>query len=226
MQALRDRGCEALIVASYDWKIPDWQGALKYGMNFHSAPLPYGRGPYPPVRAILEKWSDWAVTCHKLANEIDTGAIIASEHFMLQPDECHERIDLRIQIAAKKLAARVAGDLPGLWERAQPQGNGSYWPKYKLHERVIDFARPVEDILCHIRAFGRTESLAKINDTWLLVTRATGWTEAHRCMPGQVVHVFNRSIVIAAMDGYIGILDSAIAPPQIAAEIQASREAP
>jgi methionyl-tRNA formyltransferase len=220
MLDLRDQGCEALVVASYDWKIPEWQGALTYAINFHSSPLPEGRGSYPPVRAILEKRDRWAITCHKLADGIDTGDILAAEEFPLGSDECHERIDLKIQMAAKKLAARVAGDLPALWGSAKPQSEGSYWPRYRLDERIIPFAKPVEAVLRHIRAFGGTESLAKINGTWLIVTRAVGWAEAHTHAPGTVVHVFNHTIVVASAGGYIGILDSALAPAPVVEELQ------
>ena len=220
LRELREQDCEALIVATYDWKICDWRPFLKYAVNFHPSPLPDGRGPYPVVRAILEKRTSWTITCHRLAPEIDRGDILAAERFPLQPDECHESLDLKLQMAAKRLAARVAGQFIELWEHAQPQGEGSYWEKHTLWERVIDFQKPVESIMLHIRAFGATESLANINNTWLTVKRAVGWTEMHNCVPGTVVHVFNRSIVVAASDGYIGLLESNIAPLNIVAEMQ------
>ena len=89
---LRDMGCETLIVASYDWKIPNWQPYLKYAVNFHSSPLPDGRGPYPVSRAILENKSFWGMTCHKITDKIDKGKILAADLFSMQPDECHESL--------------------------------------------------------------------------------------------------------------------------------------
>ena len=53
----------------------------------------------------------------------------------------------------------------------------------------------------------------------MIVTRAVGWTEAHNHTPGSVVHVYNYSIIIAVMDGYIAILESTLAPPNVAAQI-------
>src|SRR5277367_6474989 len=76
MRALGEENCDALIVASYNWKIPDWQPFLKYGVNFHASPLPDGRGPYPAVRAILEQRKSWAVACHKLTQEMDKGDVL------------------------------------------------------------------------------------------------------------------------------------------------------
>ncbi len=217
---LNDMGCEALIVASYDWKILEWQKYLKYAVNFHSSPLPEGRGPYPVSRAIAENWPFWGVTCHKVTNDIDQGDILATDRFPLQNDECHESLDLKIQMSAKRLANRLAHNLPELWNQATPQQAGSYWPKTTIKERVIDFNQPIEKIMRHIRAFGSTESVAFLNNNWFIVKRAIGWTEQHTVQPGLIVHVFNRHIVVAAIDGYIGLLENDLVPPNVAQELQ------
>jgi methionyl-tRNA formyltransferase len=219
---LNERGCDVLIVAGYDWKICDWRPFLKYGVNFHPSPLPEGRGPYPIVRAIKEKKDSWAVTCHRLTQEIDKGDILASDKFSLQSDECHESLNLKIQMSAKRLATRVACEFTELWEQAQPQEAGSYWKRYELNEIIIDFQKPVESIMRHIRSFGVTGSFANLSYSLLIVKRAVGWTEPHGHVPGHVVHLFNNSIIVAAADGYIGILESEFAPPNLVAQMQAS----
>jgi methionyl-tRNA formyltransferase len=205
---LREQGCEALIVASYNWKVCDWRPFLKYAVNFHSSPLPDGRGPYPITRAILEKRERWAITCHKLTSDIDQGDILAAEEFPLRHDECHESLDLKVQMAGSRLAATIATRFTDLWDQAQPQEQGTYWKLPVLEERVIDFRKSVEQILLHIRAYGTTGSFAKIGDHWLIVQRAVGWTEAHSNPPGRIVHVFNRSFVVAVSDGYLGVIES------------------
>jgi methionyl-tRNA formyltransferase len=165
------------------------------------------------------------VTCHKLAAEFDSGDILAAERFPLAADECHERLDLKIQMAASKLAARVAGQFTGLWEKATPQQCGDYWAKPVLEDRVIDFTRPVEEILRHIRAFGSNVSFIKVEGVWLGVTRAVGWPEVHQHQPGRIVHAFSRSIVVAASDGYVGLLEFEIALKPLSNQIQASVDA-
>ena len=204
---LRNQGCEALIVASYDWKIPEWQKDLKYAVNFHSSPLPDGRGPYPASRALLEERQEWAVTCHKISSEIDQGDILAVDKFALHATDCHESLDLKIQMSARRLATQVAKQLPDLWQNAQTQIVGTYWPKTRFRERIINFQLPVAKILTHIRAFGATESIACANNLWFVVKRAVGWTESHALPVGQIVHVFNKTIVVSASDGYIGLID-------------------
>jgi len=207
LRALRDQKCDALIVASYKWKIPDWEPYLKYAVNFHPSPLPEGRGPRPAAHAILEKRTVWAVTCHRVTRRFDEGAILASEIFGLQPNECQESLDLKIQMASKDLAGRIAGRFVDLWDHAKHQEKGSYWPRLKVEEHFIDFSKPVDGIMLRIRAFGPRESLANINGGCFIVKRAVGWRAKRKFAPGVVAHTCNRTVVIAASDGYIGLLE-------------------
>jgi len=190
-------------------------------VNFHASPLPEARGPYPTPRAILDRRTAWGIACHKLGAAIDRGDILDAETFPLRPDECHESLDLKIQMAAKRLAGRVAGDFAGAWTRARPQGEGSYWKKLDLADHVIDFRRPVDSVLLHVRAFGATGSLAAIGATWFAVRRAVGWTERHDLAPGAVAHAHNRSIVVATPDGYVALLETEPVPLAAVAALQA-----
>ena len=219
-------GCDVLIVAGYDWKIPDWNPLLKYAINFHPSPLPVGRGAYPLPRAILENHPSWGVTCHRLTAKIDAGEILAAEHFPLRADECHESLDLRVQIAGRRLADRVARNFGELWRNAAPQGDGTYWPKIMLADKVADFSKPIDDLLRHIRAYGRTGSVANVEGTWHVVKCAVGWQETHEHQPGALVHTHGRAVVVAAPDGYLAILDSEVVPPHLAVQITGARRTP
>lgn len=207
---LRDlgaRGCDALVCASYDWRIGDWRPHLRYAVNFHPSPLPEGRGAYPAFQALLEGHKAWGVACHKLEPAFDTGEILDAEPFALTDADCHESLDLKTQMAMASLARRVARDLPALWGGARPQAGGSYWKRLGDGDRTLDFAAPVETILRTVRAFGLTESIAKVNGQTIYVRRAVGWTEPHAHKPGTVVHADGRRSVVAAADGYIGLIE-------------------
>ena len=206
LRDLGESGCDVLIVAGYKWRIGDWRPYIKHAINFHPSPLPEARGPYPIVRAILENRKSWAVTCHQLAPDFDTGAILAAETFQLNDNECHESMSLKTQMASIRLAGRVANDFMGLWNQAKPQGPGDYWPKLTQEELTINFSHSVDTIMRHVRALGLLESLAYINGVLVCIRRAVGWTEMHRHVAGTVVHVNNKTIVVAAQDGYIGLI--------------------
>ncbi|HEX8988759.1 MAG TPA: formyltransferase family protein [Rhodocyclaceae bacterium] len=209
---LGQRGCDALVVAGYSWRIGDWRPHLPYAVNFHPSPLPEERGPFPLVHGIIKGFRRWGVTCHKVTQDFDAGDILDAELFPIAPDTCHESLDLRTQMAAKRLAARVAGDFEGLWRRATPQQDGSYSGSCAA-ERTLDFSRSVDEILRRVRAFGLMETVAKVNGVSFYVRRAIGWTEAHEREPGTLVHVGGMALVVAARDGYIGIAEWNLVDP-------------
>lgn len=206
-------GCDVLIVACYNWKIPPWHDHIRYAVNFHPSPLPEARGPYPLVRAILEERSSWAVTCHQISDEFDRGNIIDTEHFHLDPDDCHEILRIKIQMVASRLAERIALQLDFLWQKAAPQEAGSYWPRWSEQDRFIDFTQPVGNIMRQIRAFGDMECTASLNDVTIFVHRAKGWTESHSASPGAVVSANNFSLLVAACDGFIAITEWSLNAP-------------
>jgi methionyl-tRNA formyltransferase len=210
---LGHRGCAALVVASYQWKIPEWSHDIKYAVNFHPSPLPEGRGPYPLVRAILEERSSWAVTCHRINEKFDQGDILEVESFLVDHDECHESLRMKTLMAAARLAERVATEFEPLWQAAAPQGTGSYWPRPSEQDRTIDFNQPVEIIMRQVRAFGDLECVAQINDATIFVHRAKGWIELHAARPGAVVHASNLAFVVAAADGFIAITEWSFSAP-------------
>jgi methionyl-tRNA formyltransferase len=209
---LSGQDCEALIVASYKWKIPDWSPFVKCAVNFHCSPLPVGRGPYPLTTAIMKRLPSWGVTCHQVTSEFDKGDILATEKFSLNEDECHDSLDLKIQMAAKRLAKRVASNFVELWEQAEPQEEGSYWPATTLADNVIDFRLSTGEVMLHIRAYGSNGSLALLRHAWLVVKRAVGWTEPHKDEPGEVVHRYGQTLVVATADGYVGLVDYTVVP--------------
>jgi methionyl-tRNA formyltransferase len=210
---LSRRACDVLVVASYNWRIPDWRPFLSHAINFHPSPLPEGRGPYPVVHAILDGHHVWGITCHKIEREFDAGEILAQETFSLHDEESFETLDLRLQMAGKRLARVVAEDFHALWSQARPQGTGSYWKHYKDEDRMLDFGAGIADNLRRVRAFGPLETLARVKDTLIHVRRANGWTECHKHSPGSVVHRFHRTLVVAVRDGYLALLEWSLLDP-------------
>lgn len=213
LEELGARGCDLLVVSCYQWKIPRWEEHIRHAINFHPSPLPEARGPYPFVRAILDKRTSWAVTCHRISEKYDQGDILAAEHFAMDQDENHESLRLKTQMASGRLAGRVAMGLQPLWDAALPQNEGSYWSRWSEQDRIIDFSAPVETIMRKVRAFGDIECVATINNVTVFIHRAKGWTEPHLAMPGAVVHANNFVMVVAAADGYIAITEWGLNAP-------------
>jgi len=213
LRELAAHGCEALVLASYSWRIGDWRAHLPYAVNFHPSPLPRGRGPYPVPAAILEQCTTWGVTCHKVEHEFDTGDILCKDEFVLAPDEDHDSLDLKIQLAARRLSADVADHFLEYWNGASPQEGGNYYPKWTDDERRLDFSRSVAEVVRRVRAFGPIECLAQINNLKLFVRRVVGWTEAHAFPAGCVVYANGLSLVVAVADGFVGLTEWSLIEP-------------
>jgi methionyl-tRNA formyltransferase len=213
LRELSEAGCEALVVASYPWRIGDWRPYLKYAVNFHPSPLPLGRGPYPLPGAILENFPAWGVSCHKLEPEFDTGAVLRSAMFPLAADEDHDSLDLKVQLAARRVAADVATHFESDWDSAVAQGEGSYHSLWTQEERQLDFTHSVAQILRRVRAFGPIETLVRVNGALVFVRRAVGWCESHSLKRGQIVHVNTQAMVFAVADGYIGLTEWSLIDP-------------
>jgi methionyl-tRNA formyltransferase len=207
LRQLARQRCDALIVSGYDWRIPDWREHLRYAANFHPSPLPEGRGPYPLTRAVLDDRREWGISCHRVDADFDTGELIATERFPIEADEWHETLQLRLQLAAKRLASHVARDFERLWRDSRPQTQGSYWPRISESERTLDFTRPVAESMRIVRALGLIECLAPLHGAKVYVKRAVAWQETHQYEPGQVVHQYHRWVVIAAADGYVALIE-------------------
>jgi methionyl-tRNA formyltransferase len=207
LAALGAIGCDVMVCAGYNWLIPDWRPHLPYGVNFHPSPLPHGRGHDPLVRAVLDNWGAWAMTCQQLSATFDRGDILASENFVLADEECYDSLDLKLQIAGRRLAFRVAANFTDLWAGAQPQGAGSYWKRWSREDREVQFSRRVSEVLRHIRAFGPFESTTTIEGAPILVRRAVGWREPHAYEPGALIHANRDRLVVAATDGFVGLTE-------------------
>lgn len=205
--ALKQDGCELLIVASYPWRIGNWRPCLPLAINFHPSPLPMYRGPYPQVWAILDQQKHWGVSCHILEHAFDSGAILAQEAFDLSRDECHDSLDLKIQMAMRTLAETVAADLDNCLHNARPQGDGHYAGFWSDADRTLDFSQPCEHLDRQLRAFGPHECLATINGVPLRIRRALTWQSVPSTLPGRVVHVDGARMVITCRDGYVGLLE-------------------
>src|SRR6202012_3795200 len=106
----------------------------------------------------------------------------------IHPEDWRETLDLKLQMAAKRLAKGGASDFENLWDARRSQGEGSYYPRFDDTTRTLDFNRPVTETMRIIRAFGLVECIAPMRDSQVYVRRASAWQESHNYTAGEVVH--------------------------------------
>lgn len=213
LHQLKEQGCSVLLVASYQWKIPNVMAAGIHAVNFHPSPLPEGRGPYPLVKALLDRRRSWAVSCHQLVEQLDAGPILDREPFDLAPDETHDTLRLKCQMAFARLTERISDNFLAKYAAACPQTSGSYWPRWSKDEQTLHFNRSSDDLNTQMRAFGRLGCMALITGREIWVRQGQGWQDSHRMAPGTVVHATNLNIVLATSDGYFAIVEWSVFSP-------------
>ncbi|MCL6441697.1 MAG: hypothetical protein K6T27_09430 [Thermoleophilum sp.] len=124
-----------------------------YCLNFHPAPLPELRGLGGYNVAILEGYREYGVSCHHVAETIDTGDIVRVVRFPIDPDtETALSLDLRSQEALLELFRSVIDEVVAGHELPRiPQGAGRYVDRAEFEQlRVVG---PRDDIERKIRAF-------------------------------------------------------------------------
>lgn len=202
---LKDMGCEVLVSSGYAWRIRDWQKHIPYAVNFHPSLLPEARGAWPLPQAILSGAKRWGSTVHKIAEEFDTGDILGQEAFDISSHETHQSLILRCQMSHQKLVRRLSQNFISMWQQAEPQKGGSYWPRFEDSDRTLNWNETVAQCLLRFRAFNNLEVVAKVMDSTFYVYALSGWQESHNLKPGELAHTFNKNIIVAVKDGFIAL---------------------
>jgi len=144
-------------------------------MNVHPALLPWNRGSYPNVWAIVDRTPAGA-TLHFIDAGVDTGDVIAQREVTVEPWDTGKTLYVRLEEACLSLLrgffpALARGEAPD--RRPQPEGGTSHRARdvKNIDEIVLDReyrARDLIDVLRartfepHQGAWFRTEDGAKV----------------------------------------------------------------
>ena len=204
---LQQEGCDVLITAAYNYKIPSLDSTNIKGINVHPTLLPKGRGEWPLPWTILTEQKTSGISIHKLTEEYDAGDILLQRSFPLGNDECLETLSAKTQMLAKDCVAEVVDDFDNLWNGARAQqGEVSHWRMPSQQQQTLDWQLSVEvlDRIC--RAFGKFGCNATFDGQQWVVYHLRAWQQAHQFMIGEVVHKTSTEMIVAASDGLVSML--------------------
>ena len=207
MAELHQQGCEMVLCAGYNYKIPNWQGnvpggSIKYGVNIHPSLLPQGGGPISVPLAIYKGIEKTGVTMHVLAPDWDAGDIVLQTELPIDKDEVYEILLGRVRETGKNLLINFLKDPQKYWGNATPQNEDEidYWPMPKIDLFANDYTEGMETIQRKLRVhrfIGPEGNVEYIDDIVLL-------NEQHDYPPGTVI---NRSddhhFTVAVKDGFV-----------------------
>lgn len=182
MQGWRDP--EVVICAGWASRLPDPARFGWRGINIHPSLLPEGRGPWPLPHVILKQRARTGVTIHKLVRAFDAGPILAQRAFAVPSWFDLDDLLRRTRRLAPALLLETLTDFDARWRDAQPQGEGSWWPKPTRAEQTIDWSAGSDAIYRTARAFGRDGVFAVLDEQWV---RIAGRDLIDRAAPAGII---------------------------------------
>ena len=207
IEQLAEEGCELLITAAYNYKIPSLESTSIKGINVHPTLLPTGRGEWPLPWTILTEQKTTGITIHKLIDEYDAGDILYQQSIPVDDDETLESLSAKLQILAKDCLRETVNSFDELWENAEPQnGEVSLWGMPSNEQRSIDWQWPIEKIDRMCRAFGKAGCYATFDRQQWTVFQLKSWKQKHNYDVGDVVHKTSTEMIVAASDGLVSLV--------------------
>lgn len=203
IEELINEGCELLVCAGYEYKIPVFTENKIKEINIHPTLLPIGRGPWPLPYIILKNLKSSGVTIHKISEEMDKGDILIQREFEVQANEDIETISCKSQMIAKELLVELIKNLDYYYENAIIQSEGEYWHFPTIEEMTFTGEMTIDEIDRIVRAYGKMDSVVYIDGKEILVHDINYWRQKHNLELGKIVHKTNKEYVMAVADGFI-----------------------
>ncbi|MEJ2181016.1 MAG: formyltransferase family protein [Gammaproteobacteria bacterium] len=207
IEQLQTAGCELLISAAYNYKIPSLSATRIKGINIHPTLLPIGRGVWPLPWTILTDQKQSGVSIHKLTEEYDAGDILIQRSFPVAPDERLESLSAKVQLLARNMILDVALNFEHYWGTAVAQsGDIIIWNYPPKEQRTLSWEKNVGELDRICRAFGKFGCFATFENNNWTVYGLSAWEQSHNFTIGSVVHKTNTEMIVAARDGLVSLL--------------------
>lgn len=160
-----DLGADTVVIAAYGLLIPEDVLAERLWLNVHPSLLPRWRGAAPVERAIMAGDTETGVTIHKTIKALDAGPIATQRAFPIEPEDDAGAVYAK----AAELAVELLEPEPTFTE--QPADGVTYAEKISATDRVLDLARPAQELVNHVRALSphigaRTELQGRPVTVW------------------------------------------------------------
>jgi methionyl-tRNA formyltransferase len=139
-----------VVAVAYGLIVPEALLAERLWLNVHPSLLPRWRGAAPVERALMAGDDQTGVTIIRLVKELDAGPVAAREAFAIGPDDDAGAVFERaVEVSARLLGEVLADPDPAF--RGQ-EGEPTYAAKITPADRRLDFERPAQELVDHVRA--------------------------------------------------------------------------
>jgi methionyl-tRNA formyltransferase len=148
---------DAIIVVGYGRIIPQWMLDLPTlgNINLHASLLPKYRGAAPIQWAIARGETVTGVTTMKLNAGLDTGDILMEKQIPIAPNDTAETLAPKLAALGADLTVETLRGLQTatVHPHQQDHAQATLAPILKKEDGIVDFSRPVTEILNRVRGF-------------------------------------------------------------------------
>jgi methionyl-tRNA formyltransferase len=177
-----DPDADAVVVIAYGALIPEELLDQALWINVHPSLLPRWRGAAPVERAIMAGDVETGVTIHRTIAELDAGPIAAQRAIPIEREDDAGAIYAK---AAPMAVELLEGVLANPEFTPQAEEGATYAAKITAEDRQLDWSRPAEEIVNHVRALSpHIGARAELEGRPVIVWRAL--VEDGRAVPVEV----------------------------------------
>lgn len=211
--ALEPWAPELIVVTAYGRILPSDVLALPtYGcINVHGSLLPRWRGAAPIQRAVLAGDAQTGVAIMQMDEGCDTGAVFRMRATPIGPRETSGELFDRLAELGGALLDEFLAEFPQV-PPATPQselpGEPTHAAKLDKHEGEVDWARPSQRVVDHVRGMDPWPGAYTSRAGEVLKLFAAGPSErASAGLPGEVLGVDEQGIHVACSEGVVCIAE-------------------
>ncbi|HXS51130.1 MAG TPA: methionyl-tRNA formyltransferase [Usitatibacter sp.] len=200
--AIRDSGCETLVVAAFGMIVPSEVLAIpaRGCLNIHASLLPRWRGAAPIQRAILAGDPRTGITIMRMDAGLDTGPALLQRPVEIGARETSAALTSRLAELGAECIVEALDALDRLVPRPQEARLATYASKVEKAEARIDWTRTNIEIDRQVRAFNPSPGAeTRIPGDALKVWQAEP-VDGHGA-PGAVLQAASTALVVACGTG-------------------------
>jgi methionyl-tRNA formyltransferase len=180
------------------------------GIGVHPSLLPRHRGPDPYFAAIDQGDAVTGVTCHRIEEEYDTGAILAARELAVGSAWNAWQLARRLDRPSLELLREVVGRLARgetIPERKQDESLATWAPVPSLSDAALTWSWPTDRLLRRIRALAPAPgAFTEIGSRMVTVLEARPAQRYFRALlPGEAA-VIDGTAVVRTSDGAVELV--------------------
>jgi methionyl-tRNA formyltransferase len=183
------------------------------GINIHPSLLPKYRGPAPIQAAILNRDTVTGISVQTLAQEVDSGDILAAEQLQLTGTETAGSLSETVSQKAALMLPAVLKDIAQGKSRpaAQDHGKASFCTLVSRDDALIDWKAGAAEIEAKIRAFDPwplCRTIHKAKELYILKGTVYNGTDVNQAdRRGLVLGTGKQGILIQTGEGILAVTE-------------------